>query len=204
MTERSEKLVLHFLRVLFWLPAVLLPLLVLELSPQLWRQSSERVKQEEEDVELVEAASVKPEESRVKTHPGLDQELQVQVKKRSPFLPLCVKESQLQVEFRMSTNRPNSEVLLERREVLGERCSAERLSPQFQTALAQLLFLPIQRHCVKHFAISQLARAACAQHAVSQQQVKTPLELAQSNDIATLGATLLSKSGFPVAQSSGK
>ena len=54
--NESEKLALHFLRVLFWLPAVLLPLLVLEPSLQLWRQSSERVKLEEVD-ELVEAVT---------------------------------------------------------------------------------------------------------------------------------------------------
>ena len=99
----------------------------------------------------------------------------------------------------MSTNRPNSEVLLERLEVRGEGCLAALLPRQFQSALAQLLSLPIQRHCVKHFAIDWLARAACAQRAVFQQQVKTPPVLAQSDDIAALGVTLLSKSGLRVA-----
>ena len=94
--KEIEKIALHSLVELVKRPAVLLPLPLLELSQQLERQSSERVKFEEASVEQVEAATEKPEESKVKKYPGLAQELQV--KKRYP-LPLAVKKSQLLVKF---------------------------------------------------------------------------------------------------------
>ena len=119
---------------------------------------------------------------------------------RSPLLPLHVKKSQLQVEFRKYTSHPSSGVLLERRAVQDGRCSAELPARHFPTALARQHFLPIQRHFVKHSAIGLLALEACAQHAVFLPQVKTPPGLAQSDGSAVLDATLLSKFGLLVAQ----
>ena len=91
-------------------------------------------------------------------------------------------------------------ILLERRVVQDGGYSVEPLSQHFPNAHAQLQFLPIQRHCVKHSAIVWLAHAACAQHAAFLPQVKTPPGLAQSGGIAALGAILLSKSRLPVAR----
>ena len=97
--NESDALVLHSLPLLFWLPAVLLPLLFPELSQQLWQQSPERARLEEVNVELTEAVSVKLEESKVQMYPGPVQNRQAQVKMRTPLLPLVVKKSQLQVEY---------------------------------------------------------------------------------------------------------
>ena len=107
--KEIEKIALRSIGGPSRLPAVPLPLPLLELSQQLERQSSERVKFEEAGVEQVEAAIEKPEESKVKKFPGLAQE--PQVKKRCP-LPLAVKKSQLLVDLRMSASRPSSGVPL--------------------------------------------------------------------------------------------
>ena len=132
--NESEKLALHSLEGPSGLPAVPLPLPLLELSQQFERQSSERVKFEEAGAEQVEVAIVKPEEAKVKKYPGLAQELQV--KKRCP---LAVKKSQLLVKFRMSTSRPSSGVPLALLAVRGGRY----LALVFQSALALLLLHPI-------------------------------------------------------------
>ena len=143
--NKNGMLLPHSLQVLSWLPVVLLPLLSLELSQQLSKQSSERVELEGVDVELVEAATVKLEESKAKRCPGLVQRLQAQVKRKNPLHPLRVKKSQLLVKLRMSTNHPNSEVPHELRAVRGGRHLAALPSRQTQNAPAQLLSLPIQR-----------------------------------------------------------
>ena len=137
--NESEKLALHSLGEPSGLPAVPLPFPLLELSQQLERRSSERVKFEEAGVEQVEAAFVKPEESKVKKYPGLAQELQV--KKRRP-LPLAVKKSQLLVKFRMSTSRPSSGVPPALLAVRGRRCLSPLWPLLFQSALALLPLHP--------------------------------------------------------------
>ena len=160
---RARSFALHSFGGPSGLPAVPLPLPLLELSLQLERQSSERVKFEEASVEQVEAGIVKPEESKVKKCPGLAQELQV--KKRRP-LPLAVKKSQLlgkiPDEYQSSQVRNSSCASCSSRRKMFVSTSASTVSERSCSTAASrhsVTLLKASCHC-------WVALAACAQHAV--------------------------------------